>query len=71
MPDNPGKAAEQIDSGAGIETPSASGSGELDIAAIEQYSYNPNAGYKPWTSNTGGSDYISATEDESYLSKIR
>ena len=71
LPDNPGKAAEQIDSGAGIETPSASGSGELDIAAIEQYSYNPNAGYKPWTSNTGGSDYISATEDESYLSKIR
>ena len=58
-------------SGAGIATGSASGSEDLDIATIQQYTYDPNSGYKPWTSDTGGSDYVSATEDESYLSKIR
>ena len=57
-------------SGAGIETGSASGSGEIDIAAIEQYTYHPNSGYEPWTSDTGGDDYVPAHLDASYLSKL-
>ena len=68
--DNPGKAAEEIDSGAGIVTDSASGSEDLDIATIQQYTYNPNSGYKPWTSDTGGDDYVPAHLDASYLSKL-
>tara|TARA_R100001594_G_scaffold107210_1_gene141787 strand:- start:489 stop:1355 length:867 start_codon:yes stop_codon:yes gene_type:complete len=56
-------------SGAGIDTGAAS-SGELNIAGIEAYTKNPNSsGYNPTTSD--GAPYISGTQDEAWLSKIR